>query len=92
MRRAAVQLTTCLHFTPKNHQKTALIANVHEAAAAALKANGQKPPNANIWMGGMYIIEEFSLQNRMENPIAPQSVKYFKVKMNWIFKKNFKLP
>ena len=59
---------------------------------SALKANGQKPPNANIWMGGMYIIEEFSLQNRMENPIAPQSVKYFKVKMNWIFKKNFKLP
>ena len=22
---------------------------------SALKANGQKPPNANIWMGGMYI-------------------------------------
>ena len=41
---------------------------------SALKANGQKPPNANIWMGGMYIIEEFSLQNRMENPIAPLRV------------------
>ena len=39
---------------PKNHQKTALIANVHEAAATqdTLQANGQKPPNANIWMGG----------------------------------------